>query len=510
MNHSNRPVAIYKDIAEFFKFGADLNRELPIEIREAAESGWDAELVERIRLEVRRYFRTASKIANWLTLITCAPLACFILYLVLGHPNKIVAFAYSVLVAAVGALAVLLLGALVGTARSIHDLPNAIYRELMGPLWRNLDILFIAISIDLFAYVFPVWDILTTYPILILLALLWLFAPWAIYVARKDVVFIKIRIGQLVLLILAAFICAASPVPMSHFQWGARRELVKKLRPFEQTEITAQWRSLDWFTQEGDPRVWYSTNAEGGYRLFSTPGTDSQSNEPLLAVRDKATKEKIITRFKEEETAEWKKVELAQQRRMAAVQAEAEREKAEALARAERERIEIRERLIHEYISNGIKPRVGHRTALVVLDGEDQETSKLAPHLSKILGDAGVQTENPIFTSAFVKSLDFQNIVEGKVMPDRQFHSEDYAFRLLLIEASETAGRARPDGITEMETDDLVWVVKLISPSDGRVEFRNEIRAKGIGFKDADAQHLARERAESQLMKIAPAILPLL
>jgi hypothetical protein len=351
------PFELYKSICDLFKSGADLNEGLPTEIREANECE-DAEHIERIRSEVRKHFKVASKLANWLTLLTCAPLPFFILYQVLGQPSKIVATGYSVVVAVIGTLAVLLLGSLVGTARSIHGLPNAIYRELMGPLWRNLDILFVAVSVDLFAYIFPVWNISTAFPILILLALLWLFAPWTIYVARKDMVFIKVRIGQLTLLVFAALICAASPIPMKHFQWGARREIVNKLRPFEQTEITAQWKSLVWFTQEGAPNVWYSFSADRGYHLFSAPGHDPETNQELLPVNDGVTKDLIAGKFREEEGAKERQSELEQQKQSADAQAQAARDAEDSRAKL------IREYVLSDSANAGVKE---HSVALIVL-----------------------------------------------------------------------------------------------------------------------------------------------
>ena len=171
---------------------------------------------------------------------------------------------------------------------------------------------------------------------------------------------------------------------------------------------------------------------------------------------------------------------------------------------------ENRKRFVREYVCVGMENNRGHRTALVVLNGEEQESSKLARRLCKTLAATGVQTETPVFTSAFTKSPLFEDMVGGRVLADRSFNAEDYATHLLVIKASETFGSDRPDGTTEMRTDDLLWVIELISPTDGRVVFINEIHVRGIGFKDTDAQQLATVRAETQLNKLAPSIAPLL
>jgi hypothetical protein len=471
----------WKQIQDFFATGTVLNQDLPNAIRNATENETEGESVEQITSQVRKHFKVASKIANWLTFFICTPLLFFVLYQVLGRPLKIVVIGYLFLVGGLSVLAVVLLGSLVGTARAIHELPDAIYRELTGPLWRNLDILFIAVSIDLFAYIFPAWNISTAYPILILVALLWLFAPWAIYVAKADTVFIKLRIAQLGVVVLSALVCAASPIPMRHFQWGAERKIIETMRPFEETEITSRWKTLEWFTQEGAPNVWYSNIPDGGYRLFSTPGTDKQTGEQLKPVTDKETKERIVKEFQNEETA-----------RVTSIQTE------------------NRERFVREYVCVGIGKNLGHRTALVVLNGEEQESSKLADRLSKSLGAVGVNAEKAVFTSAFTKSPLFEDMLGGRFSTDRSFKAEDYASHLLVVEVSEKFGSNRPDGTTEMRTDDLVWVIKLIAPADGRVMFTNEIHTHGIGFKDTDAQQLATERAENQLKTLASSIVPLL
>jgi hypothetical protein len=275
---------------------------------------------------------------------------------------------------------------------------------------------------------------------------------------------------------------------MKHFEWGAQRAIVKKMRPFEQTEVTSQWKTLEWFTQEGAPNIWYSNNPDGSYRLFSTPGTDNQSGDRLQAVPDKGTKDLIIERFKNDELATMR-------------QAEMKKDKGKAAALEE-----IRQRFIREYVSTGSQTSVPRHIALIVLNGEDQGESKAAARESKFLQAAGIPNETPVFTSAFTGSHLFKSILARQVPADREFHPEDFAVRFLVIQVSEAFGRAKPDGITEMRTDDLVWVVKVISPADGRVVFDQEIRTKGIGFKDSDAQQLAIERAEGQLRKFAPAI----
>ena len=67
----------------------------------------------------------------------------------------------------------------------------------------------------------------------------------------------------------------------------------------------------------------------------------------------------------------------------------------------------------------------------------------------------GVNAEKAVFTSAFTKSPLFEDMLGGRVSTDRSFDAEDYATHLLVIEVSEKFGSDRPDGTTEMRTDDL-------------------------------------------------------
>jgi hypothetical protein len=314
---------IIRFLREFFAFGAELNRELPGDVREASESNWDAEIVGRIITDVKRHFRTASRIANWLTLLTCVPLLFFILCQVLSRPPPWIVIPCLGWVFVLCVLSIYLIGSLVGTAQAIHELPGPVNRELMGPLWRNLDFLFAAICFDLFAYVFPPWKISTTLFIFVLLAFLWISAPWAILAAKQAATYIKIRIAQLAVLVVVSFICAASPIPMQHFQWSAQRELVRKIRPFEETEVTTQWRTLEWFSQEGASNIWYSMDPNGDYHLFSTPGTDKQTGEQLKSVSDAETKNQIIKKLEDEETTLKRKMALEQKLQLAEHQASA-------------------------------------------------------------------------------------------------------------------------------------------------------------------------------------------
>ena len=512
--------ALIESLVEFMKLGAALRNTLPDEIRAASESSWDASLVQRIRADVGRYARFASRIAIVLAVSIFVPLVVVINYLVRHAPYEPYGLGYPLFgawVIVVGGLAIWLLCPVIPIARCLQKLPEATCRELTGPLWMNLDALNILVSAGLFCYVFPRWSNPTVLPILILLEVLWLFGPLVFLLMRKDVLFVRVRLRQFVVLLAGALITVLSPVPVSHFQWWARREAADVMRPVKQREMTAEWTTLQWFSQEGAPNVWYSGDGARGYRLFSAPGFDPETNEELRPVTDKATKALIVSSFLEQRAAQGKKAEAERHRLAAETKTKEEHEKLERermltenKAQKAREKEELRDKLIRDYVCSGVTGDEGkrHATALIVLNSRQEVDTALAERISKSLTAAGLPNDRSVFTPAFIASPDFHDCIAGKISQDRLFHIEDYAARLLVIRVVTAFGRTQPVDSVEMSAADTEWTIQTISPADGRVEHSFKIKERGVGFKEGDAERNAVERAEGQLVNLVPSLAP--
>lgn len=65
-----------------------------------------------------------------------------------------------------------------------------------------------------------------------------------------------------------------------------------------QTELTHNWRSINrWFSDAGEPLVYYSGDATNGYRLWKSPGYDRHTREQLIAVESEEVKKGILKWF---------------------------------------------------------------------------------------------------------------------------------------------------------------------------------------------------------------------
>lgn len=507
-------------LSEFMELSRVLRNALPDEIRAASESDWDSRLVQRIREDVRTYSRFVSRFALFLELLVFVPLIFVIISLVQHDRHKPFSSGYAWFAAWVVIIwiaATVLFWSVIPIARYLHKLPEAIYRELMQPLWLNLDVLNILINISLLFYIFPSWSNPAVSPIMILLAALWLFAPFGIFVIHRDDLFIRVRLVQFAIVLTLAFVTILSPVPMGHFQTWAQRQTASKLRPVNQEEITGRWAELQWFSQEGASNVWFSFSIDRGYHLYSAPGFDPATNQELQPVLDKATKDLIIASFLAQKAAQERAIQLEREHALAESAAkekeatlERQRILADSKAQDERAKVELRERLIHDYVSSGVinNAEKRHATALFVLNGQKTPDPILAERLSKCLNDAGLPNDRTVFTPAYPVSTYFRELLDGKSATERLFHPEDFAALVLVIQTSSSFSRTLPVESTEMIAADITWSLKLIEPSAGQTVHSLEIKDRGVGFKESTALKNANARAEAQLVKIAPSLAP--
>jgi hypothetical protein len=404
-------------------------------------------------------------------------------------------------------------------------MPEEEHKELVGPLGMNLDVLNVLFSAAMFCYIFPAWTNPTLQPVLISLELVWLFAPWIILMAIKSPApFIKCRLFQLPVLLVAVFVTILSPVPVSHFQWWAKHEAAQKMRPFETMEITSGWATLKWFTQEGAPAVWYSFSSDRGYHIFNTPGVDPDTNQELLPVLDRTTKDAIVSSFlsiqkKQEEEREKllkkqaietkEREERSREQSIAAAKVLSERQQAErqvAEERVTKEKRDAYEKLVSKYVGSAIpeNSKLGP-IAFVVLDSDFRQDSALSEKISKSLASAGLKNDRLLFTRAFFESPFFRGILSEKAETE-QFHAEEYAARILAIQVTTTFHKTEPVESVQMTAADTVWNVRLISTSTRQIIHTREIKETGIGFKEGTAQANAYDRAEVQLAKLIPAL----
>lgn len=362
----------------------------------------------------------------------------------------------------------------------------------------NLEVFYILISAGLFAYIYPSWNFSTTLPIWALIVLLWLFAPWAMYLAKLDGIFIKLRFAQLGLLITGTLLIVASPVPMTQYQWWTQREVANKIRPVEQKEITANWETLQWFSQEGTPNVWYSGDRDTNkYRLFYAPGYDPETNEKLKPVKDEATKTELVTWLRKQKAAQEAQLELLKQERLTEEKAQAEHRETERQQQVAADAtLLIREYVFPHAIGASLKER---STALIVLDDSSKHDPALAKRISNVFNQGGLPTDTAVFTPGFISSPFFGDMLAGNLAPKLQFQPENFATNLLIVRLAAATSKQAPVKDVEMVATDVVCLVQLISLTERRLLHSSEVRSRGVGFNEAGARKNALERIEGEL-----------
>ncbi|MFA6287468.1 MAG: cell envelope integrity protein TolA [Opitutaceae bacterium] len=504
------------DYIETIRLGDELSRHIHDEIQEAEKNGWSEEFLNPVQDGVRKYFKLTSRIFRWLGAFAFAPLPALIIFLVSTHSNsRLLLNCYIIWIVGLSLLAARLFISLSPIVQGIRKLPPEIYRSLLGPLWANLDAFHVAVSIGLFFYILTGWNITTSFPIIILIVLIWIASPWCLYLLKKDREFIIIKLSQLGVLIVFALLSAVSPVPMSHYQRWIQHGMAEKLRPEEQREVTSDWARLQWFTQEGAVNVWYSANTEHGYRLFSAPGHDPNTNQVLIPVSDQATRDTIINWFHQAEDIRQKQAQQERETRLAVAHAQAEAETQRRLTeskiqdeRAKAHVAEMREKLIREYVSKNTDQAKAPEslTALIVLNAQGQHDAALTARITRLLDSAGMPNIVPVFTPAFFESSYFRSLLGAKAPADELFHPEKFAARLLVIKTATVFGTRQPIESVEMRAADTVWDVVLISALNGAVGHSVKVATRGIGFKDIDAVTMATERAEIRLKEELPTL----
>jgi hypothetical protein len=490
---------IIASIREFRNLGATLRIELPHQIEKGIETGWTQDSLKRIREDAGKYFALVSRVSRWLGLCVIIPLVPVALWMMWGGPIAVLNVLWTGWFILVAAVSVWFLSPGVALAFRLGRIPKETLDELTHGFWLHVDVVNIALSIVLFCYALAGWEFLRTGPLALIAIVLWLFAPWAILKVRQHALFVAIRVVQFVLLVAAAAFALISPVPMSHFQWAAQRSLAETIRPNVQQERTQDWRTIQWFTQEGIPNVWYSFSPERGYRLFAAPGHDPDTNQDLLPVADKTTKDRIVNSFVTVQTAEAARIEVDNRKKEEDVrEQELQKEQAAASAAADQERKAAADLEQRYVVSTASAPQP---VVLVALDEGNRFRADLTSKLSETMTKAGFSNSINVFTPEFIASPDFDALLSGAA-PNHLFQASRFARRLLIVTTKDSISSEEPLNGVSMLADDSIWMVRLISARDGAKLFAREIKVRGIGFNESNASTNADERAEVELTKL--------
>lgn len=454
-------------LTEFLRLGDELRQRLSSEIREAEAAGWDARLVDRIRDGVEKYLRLAVRFSLILGTLAFVPVILSVIRLLQQRLGPWLVYGSVSLLAVLALFAVCLFIPLGAIIPQLRALPDKIYRDLINPLWWALEYFYLLVSVGLFCHLWVAWSFAASFPVLCLLGLLWLFAPWLLVLRKDDAFYLKMRVGQLGVLLTAVLLSVASPVPASHFQTWANRRLADKIRPEERREVTDLWRSLVWFSPEGAPNVWYSLTTDQRYRLFTAPGYDPDSKAEFKPVDSEAIKNRIIQTFLDAE--KWEQTRQLESARQAR---------------------------IRDYVTAGTN-RSGRVNYAVLVSLNGTPDQKMARWLTVILAKANIPAASTVFTPAYAASPELGAILAGKPPPSNGFTPADYCEKLLVGEATVTY-----ESITqpaEMVTAVVELRLRIIAAANSAALKELVLDARGVGFKQAEALKMALERLETTL-----------
>jgi hypothetical protein len=474
------------------RLGQHLERDLSSEI-ETAERLADHRLFENIRDDVRDYFRRIFRISIFLSGLALSPLLIITFY---DKPPVWLTAGYSFLLLALGILGIAIIKPVFSITYYLKKLPDDAYQDLVRPLALNFDVVGIVMNIGLLLYVSPRLGLSTSFPIAACLGLVWIFAPWLALNSEIKTLLLRIRVVQLVPLTLLTMVIVTSPVSFRKLGWWAQRETSNKMRISPLDELTEKWESLQWFTQEGEPNIWYSGDSRTGYKLYSAPGYDPSTNEEIKPVTNQSTKADIIRYLSVQKTR------LENQRRI-----DSEKKEIEEVKHRKDLETASRNLLIKKYVYSSFEAGSDIQIpALVVLDAADHEDSVYEDMLSETLHKAGFNTQRP-FTPSFISSQDFKNFLSGQRPDESSFHAEQFVKHILIIQKKVVPESQSLSAVDDLISVDITLSVTLISAVDGRIDSISKITARGIGFKESAAIKDAYEGLEGKLKDLVPKLL---
>lgn len=488
-----------QDFKKFIDHGSELRRTIPARVEKAEKANWDKSLVEPIRNEVAHYLRAVSNYSRWFGAFVFLPLLAVVAsVLVSGGESRL---ALNVMVwwmlfwCFAGVIVFAPLAAIIPAVRRIPG--DKRYFDLLRIFWLNIDLFVVSVNATLLCYVLFSWSFEAAAPVVVIATGVWLFGPWIAYLVKWELVYAWVRAGQIIVLLFAAGLIVASPVPMGHYQSWAKRRSAEKLRPEGQREITANWESLQWFSQEGTPLVWYS-KSPAGYRLFAAPGFDPQTNERLQAVSDRADRDNIVAAFRanaEEAALARRAVEerAALEATERALQKKSTDEEAQRLAA-----VAAHDALISKYT---YRPASGPPGLVLIALRDRSEDVAISGRLSEVLHSASVESHTAVFTPEFISSDIFADMRQGRWRDGRDFNTAEFASAILVIELTErTAPQEPADGVSMIRCE-MHGLVRLFSISTFREELSVAIDARGTGFEDVAARNMTIDRLTEEFVK---------
>lgn len=160
--------------------------------------------------------------------------------------------------------------------------------------------MFNGVSAAISLILFPVWNDPQTILVFLLVIIAWLLLPKCGLGSFSRRVYPTLSAIQLIVLVLLLFLQKSFPQRLEELKDRARNQIDEALG-IQRREVTSDWKTLEWFTNQGKSRVWYSGSESNGYRLWTANGYDPNTNQKLLPVESESVRNRIIKYLDEKE-----------------------------------------------------------------------------------------------------------------------------------------------------------------------------------------------------------------
>jgi hypothetical protein len=442
---------------------------------------------EKAKEVVVSYFRLVQRWLFWLFIAALAPLIVIAPCLMFGAPFGWLYGTYIVWLVILLAAGLLLITPVILIWRRVKILFPGIVQELEEWIDFIRTVVVTGFSFGIFVTLFPIWNSPGTFPLLLLVLVCWLTLPACAVSAFCRKMWPSVRSVQLLLLAALLTLQMAFPRHLERVKWYMAKIFVGPI-DVPQKEITAQWRTLTWFNNAGEPQVWYSGSANVGYRLWDTPGFDRGSGERLKPVADAAAKSNIVADLEDRER----------------IKSEREaKEKSAALRQSDEERrrqaAQEREELLARYVVPGQLRNTPERKEIAVLieDENQNPNGVVGSALAAVLQAKSANASASFFTAQFIADGTFDKVFAGSAGVLDKMVLTNSADVLLLgrqkVRYSETEA---VKGVVTV-TASMMLELSVLSAQTSRSYQTHTATAIGAGFKNDDA----RVDAERKLIK---------
>ncbi len=483
-----------------------------------------------VKAAVLGYFNQVKLWSIRLAIAAAAPLVVIVPCLFFNAPVGWLYGTYVVWIVLLVAAELLLLTPVFLIWRRLKVLFPNVVNELQEWLDFIKSVVFNGLSLGIFVTLFPIWRSPGAFPLLLLVLACWVTLPACGFSEFCKRIYPCVRAVQLLLLFGLLVVQMAFPQHVKQMAWQSGKVFGGMLtRSIEQKEITSDWKTLQWFNNQGEPQVWYSGSEEEGFHLWAAPGFD-QSNRELQAVADGKIKNRIIARFAEQEkranyllalkTEGERRQEQAEKERQAVADAEkAERDRVEKIrlgAEAEKERValaanekrarmeaeeqarQLAETQRREYIARHLRPMPTLKgpgklaLAVGVMNPEGRLDETFATQLSAVFPAERVKATGNLFTPASAADGVLGKLLGSDAAELARLGLPAVADRLLLGSYQlQFTTNAQLGGII---TAQLQFSGSVLKADTGELQEKLDLEVSGANFRRDLAEVAAKER----------------